>query len=66
MKEISYSKDVSNAPKCDTWSHKTKQAPALFQIKATLRGEFTRRYCADCAIDFIQNVVKDMKEHGEL
>lgn len=66
MKEISYSKDVSNAPNCNTYSHKTKQAPALFRVKATLHGEFERRYCADCAIEYIQNVVKDMKENGEI
>ena len=66
MREISYAKDVDKAPLCGSYNHKTRHAPALFEIKAALHGEFKRHYCADCAIEYIRNVVKDLKGHGEL
>ncbi len=66
MKEISYAEDVNKAPLCHTYAHKTRHALALFEVKAALKGEFRRQYCADCTIEYVRNVVKDLKEHGEL
>lgn len=65
----SYRDAVDGAPFCEMYGHARTgslgPAHAIFRIQFV--GDHIRRqYCGPCAIEFIQNVLADLEDHGEV